>query len=92
VALPLLSLALSTLYFVYFWGVRGATPGKQLAGLAVESLDGECPIGLGRAAARLLGYVLSTALLGLGFVMIAITGDGLHDRIAGTRVVRRELP
>ncbi|MGE0455112.1 MAG: FHA domain-containing protein [Vicinamibacteria bacterium] len=91
VALPLLSLALSTLYFVYFWGVRGATPGKQLAGLAVESLDGECPIGLGRAAARLLGYVLSAALLGLGFVMIAITGDGLHDRIAGTRVVRREV-
>lgn len=92
VTLPLLSLALSTLYFVYFWGVRGSTPGKRLAGLAVESVDGECPIGLGRAAARLLGYVLSAALLGLGFVMIAITGDGLHDRIAGTRVVRREAP
>ena len=87
-ALCLLALGLGALYFVYFWGVRGTTPGKQLLGLAVESADGRCPIGISQAFVRLLGYVLSTVLLGIGFVLILFGGLGLHDRIAGTRVVR----
>lgn len=76
-------------YFVYFWGVRGATPGKRLAGVAVEADDGSYPIGIPRALARLLGYLVSGALLGAGFAMILVDGRGLHDRLAGTRVVRR---
>jgi pSer/pThr/pTyr-binding forkhead associated (FHA) protein/uncharacterized RDD family membrane protein YckC len=76
-------------YYIYFWGRRGATPGKQLLGLAVEGDDGSFPIGIGKAVARVLGYVLSGAVLGLGFLMIAFAGYGLHDRVAGTRVVRR---
>jgi uncharacterized RDD family membrane protein YckC len=76
-------------YFVYFWGIRGATPGKRLAGVAVEAEDGTFPIGAPRAAARLLGYLVSAALLGAGFAMILFDGRGLHDRLAGTRVVRR---
>jgi uncharacterized RDD family membrane protein YckC len=76
-------------YYVYFWGRRGATPGKQLLGLVVEGEDGTCPIGTGKALARVLGYVLSAFVLGLGFLMIAFAGYGLHDRVAGTRVVRR---
>jgi uncharacterized RDD family membrane protein YckC len=71
-----LALILGGGYFVYCWGVRGATPGKALFGLAVEAEDGSYPVGMGRAAARALGYLLS--------------GRGLHDHIAGTRVVRRE--
>lgn len=81
---------LGAAYFVYGWGVRGATPGKRLLGLAVEADDGSCPIGTARALVRLLGYVASGLPLGVGFLMIAFTGAGLHDRIAGTRVVRRE--
>jgi uncharacterized RDD family membrane protein YckC len=77
-------------YYVYFWGVRGATPGKRAAGIAVEGVDGTAPIGVGRALLRLLGYVLSGTLLGIGFLMIAIGGHGLHDKLASTRVVRRE--
>jgi uncharacterized RDD family membrane protein YckC len=38
---------------------------------------------------RLLGYLLSGALLGGGFLLILLDGSGLHDRLAGTRVVRR---
>jgi uncharacterized RDD family membrane protein YckC len=76
-------------YYVFYWGRRGATPGKQLLGLAVEGDDGTFPIGMGKALARFLGYVLSGAVLGLGFLMIAFAGYGLHDRVAGTRVVRR---
>jgi uncharacterized RDD family membrane protein YckC len=81
---------LGTGYFVYCWGVRGATPGKRAAGLVVEGIDGTMPIGVGRALLRLMGYALSFMLLGIGFLMIAFGGYGLHDRLASTRVVRRE--
>jgi len=83
-------LALGAVYYVYHWGVKGATPGKRLLGLAVVAEDGSEPIGLSRAAVRVLGYLLSGLTLGIGFLMIAFGGSGLHDRVAGTRVVRRE--
>ncbi|HVR71279.1 MAG TPA: RDD family protein, partial [Vicinamibacteria bacterium] len=76
-------------YYVYYWGMRGATPGKRLLGLAVQGEDGSEPVGLTRAGVRLFGYLVSAALLGAGFVMVAFGSQGLHDRIAGTRVVRR---
>ena len=87
-----LAVLLGALYCIYFWGVRGASPGKELLDLGVETEDGESPIGLGRASLRLLGYVLSVASLGIGFLMIASGGGALHDRVAGTRVVRRSRP
>ena len=92
VALVTLAFLMAVLYNVYFWGVRGTSPGKELLELQVETDDGRCPIGLGKATLRVLGYMLSTASLGIGFLMIAAGGDGLHDRIAGTRVVRRGRP
>lgn len=81
---------LSLVYYVVFWGGRGTTPGKSLLGLVVRTADGETPIGYSRAVLRLLGYVASFALLGLGFLAILLSDDrrGLHDRIAGTRVTR----
>jgi uncharacterized RDD family membrane protein YckC len=81
---------LGLLYYVYFWGARGATPGKSLLGLTVVTDSGETPIGFGRALLRLVGYAVSSFLLGLGFLLIAFSPDrrGLHDRIAGTRVER----
>lgn len=89
VLVPLAAI-LGTAYFVYGWGVRGATPGKRALGIVVEGADGAFPIGLSRAALRLFGYALSAILLGAGFLMIAFGGGALHDRIAGTRVTRRE--
>jgi uncharacterized RDD family membrane protein YckC len=86
-AVGALATALACVYHVYFWGVKGATPGKRLVEIEVEGEDGQFPIGAGRAAVRLLGYLLSGALFGVGFVMIAFGAAGLHDRIAGTRVV-----
>ena len=81
--------ALGCVYYVYHWGVKGATPGKRLLGLAVQADDGTEPIGIARATIRVLGYLLSTLTLGFGFLMIAFAGYGLHDKLAGTRVVRR---
>jgi uncharacterized RDD family membrane protein YckC len=88
--LLMLATLLSAVYFVYGWGVRGATPGKRLLGLAVEGEDGRFPIGAAAAAARLVGYFVSGLALGIGFLMVAVHGRGLHDRIAKTRVVRQE--
>jgi uncharacterized RDD family membrane protein YckC len=87
-ALVPLALGLGALYFIYFWGVKGATPGKRLLDLVVQAEDGSHPIGVPRASMRLLGYILSGALFGIGFLMIALGGGALHDRLAGTRVAR----
>ena len=83
-----LALLLGALYHVYFWSVKGATPGKELLDLRVETDAGASPIPLGCAALRVFGYLLSAASLGIGFLMVAFGGSGLHDRIAGTRVVK----
>jgi pSer/pThr/pTyr-binding forkhead associated (FHA) protein/uncharacterized RDD family membrane protein YckC len=85
-ALVAASLLLASAYHVAFWALRGATPGKRWAGLVVVSEDGS-RLGWGRALARGVGYALSAASLGVGFLMIFFGGLGLHDRIAGTRVV-----
>ena len=87
-AVPL-ALLLGAGYFVWSWGVQGATPGQRMLDLAVEGEDGRFPIGPARAAVRLFGYVLSVLSLGVGFLLVPLTGAGLHDRIAGTRVVSR---
>jgi uncharacterized RDD family membrane protein YckC len=71
-------------------GLTGLTLGKWATGLRIERNDGGSP-GIGRALLRhFIGYPLSFALAGLGFVMAAVSvqGRGLHDMIAGTIVVR----
>jgi uncharacterized RDD family membrane protein YckC len=83
-----LALLLGALYHVYFWSVKGATPGKELLDLRVVAEDGSSPIPLASALRRALGYLLSAASLGLGFLMVIFGGRGLHDRIASTRVVK----
>lgn len=88
-ALVPLALGLGAGYYLHSWGVRGSTLGQRLFRLEVEGEDGSRPPGLSRAFLRLLGYGFSACLFGVGFVLIAFSGRALHDRIAGTRVVRR---
>ena len=71
-------------------GLTGLTLGKWATGLRIERNDGG-GLGIGRAFLRhFVGYPISFALLGLGFLVAAVTvhGRGLHDMIAGTIVVR----
>jgi len=87
-----LAVLLGVLYHVYFWSVKGATPGKELVDLRVATDDGRSPIPLAAAVRRALGYLLSGASLGVGFLMVIFGGRGLHDRVAGTRVVKGSRP
>jgi uncharacterized RDD family membrane protein YckC len=68
----------------------GQTLGKMAAGIRVVAADESQPLDLSRAMLRTLLWVLLAAPAGLGFLTALVTSDrrGLHDRVAGTRVVR----
>ena len=80
--------------FVLLANLSGRTLGKWVAGLRIERKDGE-PLSVGRALLRhLVGYPLTLATLGLGFLFAAFDPQGraLHDWLAGTVVVRSRAP
>lgn len=66
-----------------------ASVGKKLLGLKVTDEQGQ-RIGFGKANARYWSKILSALILLIGFVMVAFTEkkQGLHDKIAGTLVVK----
>ncbi len=68
-----------------------ATLGKMIMGLRVTDLQGQ-RIDFGRATVRHFAKYLSTAILGIGYLMVAFTErkQGLHDLIAGTLVQKRQ--
>ena len=68
---------------------RGRTPGKWLFGLRVLRLDG-APLGLWDAFSRAGGYAASLSTVGLGFIEAIWDANrqALHDKVAGTVVVR----
>jgi uncharacterized RDD family membrane protein YckC len=76
-------------YFTIFVGSCGQTPGKMLFRLKVVRVDGQ-EMTYGRALLRLLCWILSMLLFGIGFLTIACTRrkHGLHDMLAGTSVIR----
>lgn len=66
----------------------GQTPGKMLAGIAVVRRDG-APLSYAHTLVRWVGYLVSGIAMGLGFALAAFTPEkrGVHDYMAGTRVV-----
>jgi uncharacterized RDD family membrane protein YckC len=84
------SLGVLLINFLVLPVFTGTTVGKWATGLRIERLNGE-PLGFGHATLRhTLGYLVSLLTLGLGFLLAAFDAEGraLHDRIAGTIVVR----
>jgi Mce-associated membrane protein len=70
--------------------LRGQTLGKMLTGLTVLHSDGSA-ITLGTIIKRnILGYLITIATLGVGFLAAAFNSSGrsLHDVVAGTLVVQ----
>lgn len=88
--LLLWGILLHAAYFTVFVGGCGQTPGKMLCGIRVVCRDSS-PVGYRRALLRWIGYGLAALPFGLGFLGLLFTAErrGLHDWIAGTRVVRR---
>lgn len=82
-------LILLAAYGAVMWKLKGSTIGGIICGLHVVRVDGR-PIDWPTAIVRALGCFLSLAVVGLGFIWIAIDHDrqGWHDKIAGTAVVR----
>ncbi|MGH8258604.1 MAG: RDD family protein [Steroidobacteraceae bacterium] len=76
-------------YAAIMWKLRGTTIGGIVFDLQVARLDGR-PIEWETAIIRALACFLSLAILGLGFLWIAIDPEhqAWHDKIAGTVVVR----
>ena len=68
----------------------GQTLGKMAAGVRVVPAGSDGPLDLGHAFLRTMMWGLLAVPAGLGFVPALFSRDrrGLHDRFAGTRVVR----
>jgi len=77
------------IYFTYFHGNTGQTPGKMLLGIQVLQANGE-RVTYGIAFLRWVGYIVSQLFLYLGFLWIGVDQNkrGWHDYIAGTVVIR----
>ncbi len=68
----------------------GQTLGKMALGIRVVTAEDGEPLGVGRAGLRILVWTVLAIPAGLGFLTALWRPDrrGLHDRFAGTRVVR----
>jgi len=77
------------IYFTWFHGSVGQTPGKMLLRLCVIQASGE-KMTFGIAFLRWVGSLVSGLFLWLGYLWIAVDGrkQGWHDKIAATVVVR----
>lgn len=94
--LSIFSLAISIkfliniVFYVFFNGRYGATPGKMVIGAKIVNTDGT-PISYTKAFARFFAEMLSGFILGIGYIMAAfdIQKRALHDRICNTLVIKR---
>ena len=89
----LIGLLLNWLYYTMLESSsRRATFGKRACGLIVTDLNG-AQISFGRANGRYFGKIISTLIFLIGFFMIGWTErkQGLHDKMAGTLVLRRRV-
>jgi uncharacterized RDD family membrane protein YckC len=81
-------IGLTVLYDVLLNGAFGATLGKMAVGVRIVCADGS-RLSYGRAFLRSMAGRLTEALLDWGYIWVAVRKDkrGMHDFIAGTKVV-----
>ncbi|MGA1844250.1 MAG: RDD family protein [bacterium] len=81
---------MTIVYYVFFNGRYGATPGKMLIGAKIVNTDGT-PISYKKAFARFFAEMLSGLILNIGYIMAAFDSEkrALHDRICETLVVKK---
>ena len=76
-------------YMIWFKLTYGATPGCQLLGIKIVSIDGGV-LTLKQVVIRLISTFFSALLLGLGYLWIVFDKNrqAWHDKTAGTYVIR----
>lgn len=74
------------------WAVWGTSPGKRALHLQIVDADTGRPMTVRQAGLRTLGYLLTFATCGAGFLWVMFNDrkQMLHDRIANTTVVEQE--
>lgn len=87
----LLILAIMWFYYAYMESSSNqATIGKMALGLKVTDMNGN-KLNFMQASGRFFGKILSSLIVGIGYLMIAFTEkkQGLHDILAKTLVVKK---
>ncbi len=88
-ALGAFRLVVDSGYFIVLYWLWGQTFGKMVMQIRVVTVGGDS-LTLGQSGLRWLGYLISGATFGIGYLMAGLRSDkrALHDLIAGTRVDR----
>jgi uncharacterized RDD family membrane protein YckC len=78
----------SMFYWIGGWSGNGQSLGQSTLGITVIGEDGG-KLSRGKAFVRYIGFLVSSLLMGLGFLWIAFDRkrQGLHDKMAGSYVV-----
>ena len=81
--------AISAAYYSLFAWKFGGTPGKLALGLRIVRPDGS-RLSLGLSIGRYAAMMVTNFTMGIGYAMAAIDEEkrALHDRLAGTRVIK----
>jgi uncharacterized RDD family membrane protein YckC len=82
---------ISLLYYPVTWVALGETPGHLVLRMEVRRVEDGQRIGAAKAVIRYLGWLISSFLLGIPFLIAAFDSrkQALHDRMANTVVVRK---
>jgi len=93
-ALPLISalsgMVIGLTYAVFFTGYNGQTPGKMALRIQVIRTDGTSMTYARAFLREVIGKFASGIILGIGYLMAGFDRQkqGLHDKIAGTYVIK----
>ncbi len=76
---------------VWFWVRYFGTPGKMALRLRIVDAKTGRKLSLGQAVGRYFAYIVAAIPLFLGYIWVGIDKrkQGLHDKLAGTVVIRQ---
>lgn len=86
----ILNLALSVAYYVWYQNKNGQTIGKKAMNIKVVTYEGKTPTMFAFFLRDIVGKIVSTITLFIGYLMVLWDPkkQSLHDKIAGTYVIR----
>ena len=78
-------------YMIWFKGFKGATPGYNVFGIRIISINGK-QVSIKQITIRVIASFFSAIPLGLGYIWIAVDANrqAWHDKIAGTYVIKAD--